>query len=256
MPTKEDVSKQFGRNAKAYAESKVHASGSDLQLVLKLLAPRSDMRVLDVATGAGHTAFAVAPYVSEVVASDLSPQMIEQVQRLAQEKKLTNVKAVVADVEALPFASASFDAVTCRIAPHHFLDINKALQEIARVLKLEGVFLLEDSCSPPARRQDRFINELETLRDPTHVRAYTSREWRKMLSSAGLTVRQVRYYRKVHEVSDWIRTAGLSPERERIVYEAFEKAPAWARKQFAITYDGPRATTYSDDKIIVRTVKR
>jgi ubiquinone/menaquinone biosynthesis C-methylase UbiE len=255
MTSKQDVSRQFGRTAKAYATSAGHAHGSDLAIVLELLDPQSHMRVLDVATGAGHTAAAVAPFVAEVVASDLVPEMIEQTQLLFAKRELHNATAVVSDVEQLLFPAHSFDAVTCRIAPHHFLDINKALREIARVLKPGGLFVVEDSCAPEAVRQDHFINELETLRDPTHIRAYTKKQWKHMLACAGLRVVRLRNYRKTHDVADWIERSDLSADQQAKVWEAFANAPAWARQRFAITYDNGRATNYSDDKVIIRAVK-
>lgn len=130
--TKDDVKRQFGANAQKYAVSKTHAEGSDLQIVFSFLNPQPHMRVLDVATGAGHTTALIAPAVAHVTASDLAPEMIAETAKLFASKGLTNADAVVSDVEALAFADASFDAVTCRIAPHHFMDIEKALSEIAR----------------------------------------------------------------------------------------------------------------------------
>lgn len=81
--TKEAVARQFGRAARAYATSAGHAQGSDLAIVLSLLNPQSRWRVLDVATGAGHTALAVAPHVEHVIATDLAPEMIDEARSLA-----------------------------------------------------------------------------------------------------------------------------------------------------------------------------
>lgn len=254
--TKADVAQQFARTAQAYATSAGHARGSDLAIVLELLKPSPDMRVLDIATGAGHTALTVAPFVREVVASDLVAEMLAQTQKLIEARSATNVTTHLADAEALPFPDASFDAVTCRIAPHHFIDIEKALGEIARVLKPGGVFVLEDSCAPEARRHDAFINALEKLRDPTHVRSYTKSQWKGMLAKAGLPVVRLRNYRKQHDVADWVERSGLPAAQQALVYAAFAAAPAWARKRFAITCDGDRAMSYSDDKVILRAVKQ
>ena len=254
-PTKEDVKGQFGRNARSYASSKGHASGDDLDIVLKLLSPQKEMHVLDIATGAGHTACKVAPFVRSVLAGDLTPEMIEQTRLLAAARNLSNVEATVMDVEDLPAAGGSFDAVTCRIAPHHFLDIEKALSEIARVLKPSGIFLLEDSCAPSAARQDRFINDLERLRDPTHVRSYTASQWKAMLASAGFKIERLRNYKKRHDVAEWLSHAGLTHEKESLVLAAFAAAPLFARRQFEIAYQGDRALSYADNKLIVRAIK-
>ena len=119
--TKKKVQEQFGTHAVAYATSKVHAKGASLARLVELTQPRSDWHVLDVATAAGHTAFAFAPHVAQVVATDLTLQMLTLARGIAQERTMTNVRFGVADAEALPFDDDAFDLVTCRIAPITFL---------------------------------------------------------------------------------------------------------------------------------------
>lgn len=254
--TKDDVKRQFGANAHRYAASQTHAHGSDLQIVFSFLNPQPHMRVLDVATGAGHTAASIAPAVAHVTACDLSPEMIAETAKLFASKGLNNADAVVTDVEALAFSDASFDAVTCRIAPHHFLDIKKALAEIARVLKPAGVFVLEDSFSPQSKRLDRFINTLEKLRDPTHIRAYTKREWSRMLIEAGFKVARMENYRKTHNIEDWMSNSGCSEELKSSVRAMFVQAPAAAHDHYAIEIEDGKPIRYTDDKVIVKAVKR
>ncbi len=254
--TKDDVKRQFGANAHSYAVSKTHAHGSDLKIVFSFLDPQPHMLVLDVATGAGHTAALIAPAVAHVTALDLAPEMIAETAKLFASKGLTNVDAVVADVEALAFEAATFDAVTCRIAPHHFFDIEKAIAEIARVLKPGGVFVLEDSFSPQAKRLDRFINTLEKLRDPTHVRAYTRREWRRMLIDAGFNVVRMENYRKTHDIEEWMTNSGCSDELKTSVRAMFIQAPAAALEHYEIQIEDGKPVKYTDDKFIVKAVKR
>lgn len=125
-PSKSEIQKQFGKNAHQYAVSEGHAHGDDLDILIELLEPAPDMRVLDVATGAGHTAAAIAPLVASVVAIDLTAEMVHEAEQLFSRRGLRNAAARVMDAEALLFPDASFDAVTCRIAPHHFPNIEKA----------------------------------------------------------------------------------------------------------------------------------
>lgn len=255
--TKDDVAKQFGRQSKEYATSVGHAFGPDLPILLEMLKPNAKMRVLDVATGAGHTAAAVAPLVAHVVATDLTSEMVAETLALFSKREITNGQAQVEDVEALSFADASFDAVTCRIAPHHFIDINKAVSEIARVLKPGGVFAMEDSIAARARKLDQFINNVERLRDPTHVRAYTLAEWRRMLAANGMSVQRTRVYHKTHDIADWIKRAGIDEQAQEAVYAAFAAAPKPVRDHYKLKFDKDgRATFFTDDKVILRATKR
>lgn len=254
--TKDDVKRQFGANAEKYASSTTHAQGSDLQIVLSTLNPQPHMRVLDVATGAGHTAAIVAPHVEHVTATDLTAEMVAQTQKLLESKGLANTHVQVADVENLPFDNAAFDAVTCRIAAHHFLDVEKAVGQIARVLKADGVFVLEDSFCPQAKSLDRWVNALEKLRDPTHVRAYTKREWRRMLIAAGFQVANTEDYRKTHDVEQWMTNSGCSEELKTAVRDTFINAPQAAKEHYELTFNDGKPVTYTDDKVIIKAVKR
>lgn len=254
--TKDDVARQFGRMAEAYASSPGHARGADLALLIGLLDLRPEMAALDIATGAGHTAAALAPHVREVVAADLAPRMIERVRALSAERGLDNVRAVVMDVEALDLPDAAFDVVTCRIAPHHFLNIAQALREIARVLRPGGQFALEDSCAPADPALDAFINDVEKLRDATHGRNYTAMEWESMLHAAGFTIGPREIYRKTHDVADWIARAGIDEAATERVYAAFAAATPAARAYFDLQFAGDRAITFTDEKLLLRADKR
>ncbi len=146
--TKEQVRAQFGTHADAYATSKVHAQGASLARLVELVNPQPHWHALDVATAAGHTAFIFAPHVADVVATDITPEMLPVAARVAGEKGITNVTLREADAEDLPFADATFDLVTCRIAPHHFPNISRFLAEAARVLRPGGVLAVVDNIVP------------------------------------------------------------------------------------------------------------
>ena len=90
--------------------------------------------MLDVATGAGHTALAFAPHVAKVTATDITEEMLAQAKKLAASRGLGNVKTVPAKAEDLPFPDMSFDLVTCRLAAHHFADVAAFAAEAFRVL--------------------------------------------------------------------------------------------------------------------------
>lgn len=190
------VQEKFGAAAADYAASTVHASGPSLARAVVLAGPRPDWRVLDVATGAGHTALAFAPLVAHVIASDITKEMLAQAAALAAERGLANVEIAHAEAGALPFTDRSFDLVTCRLAAHHFPDPAAFVREAARVLKPGGTIALIDSVSPDAATMPEasadalaeaaaIYNSYEKLRDPSHGRCLTLGEWLELLNDAG-----------------------------------------------------------------------
>jgi ubiquinone/menaquinone biosynthesis C-methylase UbiE len=179
---------RFGPNAAAYAVSRNHAQGLSLQRLVELMQPASHWRVLDVATGAGHAALAFAPLVREVIASDITPQMLAQAKQLAGERGITNLQTEIADAERLPFDDATFDAVTCRIAPHHFQDVQRFVNECARVLKAGGLLGIADNIAPEDAGDAKYIDDYEILRDPSHVRCFAPSAWKACFASAGLAL--------------------------------------------------------------------
>jgi ubiquinone/menaquinone biosynthesis C-methylase UbiE len=224
---------QFGAVAEAYVTSPSHATGASLGRMLELAPPRATDRVLDVATGAGHAALAFAPHVAEVIASDITPQMLAQVERLAAERGVTNVRTQGdARAEALPFADGSFDTVLCRVAPHHFTDVPGFLSETRRVLKPGGVFVLCDTISPDDDPDtDRWLDGVERLRDPSHVRDWSAAEWARMATEAGFAVEAVdaQSCRAEQEFRGWVERMRVAPEVVAELAERFAGAPSAAR---------------------------
>jgi ubiquinone/menaquinone biosynthesis C-methylase UbiE len=193
---------QFGRNAAEYLTSKPHAQGRSLDRLVALAAPQPDWHVLDVATGAGHTAYAFAPHVARVWATDITDEMMRLVRAEAEKRMLANVRVAYAKAEALPFEDGVFDLVTCRIAPHHFDSIAAFLDEVRRVLKPDGAFALVDNVVPAGSVGD-FVNAFERFRDPSHLRAWTTEEWRTALARHAFRIAHEEELTKDMEFASW-----------------------------------------------------
>jgi len=200
---KTQVQDYFSRTAESYVASFSHRSGDDLQRLIELGEWDPQITALDIATGGGHTALAIAPFVAQVTVTDLTPLMLEKAREFILAQGVTNALFQVADAEQLPFLSESFDRVTCRIAPHHFPDLSKFVLEVARVLKTGGLFLLIDCMAPSDHELDIFDNTIEKWRDPSHGRSCTSEEWQALLKEAGLSIEDMEFFRKTHEFDDW-----------------------------------------------------
>jgi ubiquinone/menaquinone biosynthesis C-methylase UbiE len=200
--TKTLVQEQFGRTAQHYLTSAPHAKGASLDKLVALTRPRPEWRVLDIATGAGHTAYAFAPHVARVWATDITDEMMDVVRKEAGRRNLSNIRVTYAKAEALPFEDASFDCVTSRIAPHHFDSIPDFLSEVHRVLKPGGVFALVDNIAPEGAVGD-FVNGFERLRDPSHLRAWDMPEWHAALKAKGFVIEHEEVLRKTIEFESW-----------------------------------------------------
>ena len=233
--SKDLVQRQFGTNAANYVTSGVHAKGASLSRLVDLVAAKRNWHALDIATGGGHVALALSPQVAKVTASDLTPEMLVQVDKQIAEKQITNIVTCQADAEALPFDEASFDLVTCRIAPHHFPSIPKFVSEVARVLKPGGVFGLVDNVAPDAHTNPEFsaseladaaatYNQFERTRDPSHNLAWTTTQWLECIKTAGLEITQFDLVAKPMSFDAWINNmsvpANLVPGLAAMLNEA------------------------------------
>ncbi|VXC49437.1 SAM-dependent methyltransferase [Enterobacterales bacterium 8AC] len=235
---KNAVERQFGEQAHAYLTSAVHAQGKDLQRLAQLLEGCSEARLLDVGCGAGHASFTAAARVAQVVAYDLSAQMLDVVGKAAAEKGLGNVQVQQGVAERLPFDDASFDVVISRYSAHHWHDVGQALREVKRVLKPGGCAIFMDVVSPGHPLLDIYLQTVEVLRDTSHVRNYAPGEWLGMFTEAGLLVREVTADRLELEFSSWVARM-RTPEHFVIAIRALQQGAAeGVRQHFAIQDDG------------------
>lgn len=238
VSTKTEVRRQFGTSAEQYLTSAIHASGADLALLPGIAGLTGSEEVLDVATGTGHTALALASHARRVVGVDLTPEMLDIAREQAKRRELGNVTFTLADAEALPFPDGSFHVVTCRIAAHHFPAVDRFCRGAARVLRPGGRLVVVDNVAPEEPELDRFINEVEKLRDPSHHRAYRLSEWRGFVEGAGLRFTVAHRFSTWVDREDWLDRAATPSAAADQVRTLLAGAPAAARERFCITEDG------------------
>jgi len=237
LDVKEAVRRQFAPVAVNYAASAVHAGGPDLRAMLAAVPLSGDERALDIGCGPGHTALAFAPRVREVVAVDLTEDMLTQGRRLAGERGIGNAVFQRGDVEDLPFPDGSFDLVTSRYSAHHYPHPLVALREVARVLKPGGTLLLVDVVAPDDPVVDAFLNHIETLRDPSHVRDHTIMQWTDMLTIAGLTTEVVGIWPLRLEFASWVTRMNTPPAAVAAIRALRDGAAPETRAALAVEED-------------------
>ena len=215
---KQTVQDRFGRTSDAYATSHFHAQGESLGLLRELTSPQSDWRVLDVATGAGHTALTFAPVVSRVVATDITQPMLEKTAELAAAGGFENVETQFADAEELPFDDGTFDLVTCRLALHHFPDRPTAAKEFFRVTKPGGMLGFTDNFTVADADGLRLYNEFEIIRDPSHLHVPALDDLKGLFLTAGFELAETRIVRKEFEFHAWADRQNVSDvDKEKLL---------------------------------------
>ena len=232
------AAKQFSPRASAYVSSAVHAAGEDLEALKVFVSAHKFARVLDLGCGGGHVSFALAPHVGTVVAYDLSHAMLTAVTAEAAERGIANLTTQQGKAEALPFADASFDFIATRYSAHHWLDVPAALDEMRRVLKPGGQVMVMDVVAPEDVLCDTFIQTIEMLRDPSHVRDYSVHEWSEMLTRSGLKTKDV-VRRRIHiDYSSWIARMQTPAVFADSIQALIAQMPGSVRDHFAIEVDG------------------
>ena len=176
--------------AEAMRESPTHREGPDLDLVVEWCEPGDGVTALDVATGGQHVARRLREAGASVVTLDPAPGMKPD---------------VISRAEHIPFADDSFDVVACRIAAHHFEDVRASVREMARVSRNRVV--VQDNLFQGER-----MEEAEKIRDETHVRRYSEREWRGFFEEAVLEIDRLEIMSRRMPVDPWLARVPVTPE--------------------------------------------
>ena len=230
----------FGPQAGVYAESKVHISDGSLESVQKLTGPEFRQGIapcrwaVDIGTGAGFTAFAMADVSECVVASDITQPMLRQARRISGERGLPNVVLVQNSAESLPFADGSLDLITCRKAAHHFRDFEAALDEVQRTLKPGGSLVMADTVAPEDSALAEWQNEVELRRDYSHVEDRKVSVIRRMLADRGLEVVGSEDERVYLWFNDWVMRTKVADDEVAALRREFQEGSPAIREAFQV----------------------
>jgi ubiquinone/menaquinone biosynthesis C-methylase UbiE len=234
---KQSVQRQFGDVAVNYRNSSVHASGEDLTHMVEAGGLTGTEQVLDAGCGAGHTALAFAPHAAQVVAYDFTPSMLVQVERLAAERDIHNVVTHLGDVEDLPFADATFDLVVSRLSAHHWPHPAVALREFYRVLKPGGRFILSDIVAADAPALDTFLQTIELLRDPSHVRDHNITQWLGMFDQCSFDAQVIFTWDLPLNFDAWVQRMATPTLNVTMIKNLFDGAPYEVREAMTVQED-------------------
>lgn len=222
---------QFDKQSANYGKGHILADVDDVRRALRYAHLPEKARVLDIATGGGHTGLHLASLGHRVVASDLTLGMLDKVAALAAERGLSIERCRHA-AEKLPYADGSFDGVTCRFAPHHFTCPASFIMEVSRVLKDRGPFILIDGTVEDGQPEvEQWIHDVEKLRDPSHHRFVTPGKWEWLCREMGLRILHREIFPLKQPNLQWyFETARTSPENREAVCRLISSAPDAVRE--------------------------
>jgi ubiquinone/menaquinone biosynthesis C-methylase UbiE len=232
------VQDQFGPRAEAYVQSAVHAAGEDLDALEAVARREAPERAIDIGSGGGHVAYRLAPHTTSVTAVDLSGEMLAVVADTARARGLANIETRIAPAENLPFDDASFDFAASRFSAHHWRDFGAGLRQARRVLKPGSTAIFIDVVAPGFAAFDTHLQAVELLRDPSHIRDYTSSEWEASLARAGFRVRNTQMRRLRMDYPTWVERMRTSEAHRAAIRSLQQHVSSEIAAYYGIEPDG------------------
>lgn len=214
------IRRAFRKQAGGFADPQLTlANRAYMEWMLDHLDIQPQFVALDVATGTGHLARALAERLHRVTALDLTPEMLAAGSVEAQKTGLHNIDFQVGSAEQLPYADASFDIVASRFAVHHFPDPVVPLREMVRVVRSGGQVCIVDLVAPDNKMLAARYNYFERVRDPSHVQALTAEELNSLFTQVRLSL--VKYGKRDIEVDvdRWLSLTGAPEAVRQEVYQ-------------------------------------
>lgn len=242
MGNQSEVQKNFGRRASAYRYSSTHGNPEDLQRMIGLLNPSSNAAALDVATGGGHTAIALAGHTKKVVAIDITLEMLAEAEDASSQKGINNIEFKAEDVHNLNIPDNQFDIVASRFAAHHFSDIKRALREMCRVLKPGGKLYILDCSVVDGDEPEKEINRIEFLRDSSHRCSYSPRLWNRLLEDLPLKTEHTVLYKDKYGLPQWFDRMGTDQSKRQEIFRILNNLSESSKIQYPFGED--YITTY------------
>ena len=164
----------------------IHGDAAQVARMIAWLAPKAGGHYLDLATGTGLVAFALArrhPAV-RVTGIDIAERAIARNRAEAAAGGHDNLDFRLTDGRRLDFAAGALDGIAWRYALHHFPDPDATLADARRVLAPGGALVVADAIRHPDDRED-FINRFQALKPDGHVEMHSGQALTRLIEAAG-----------------------------------------------------------------------
>ncbi len=212
------IRKEFSKQAAHFDGRGLTLSSHEiLDWIVAGLPLDKDAKVLDVAAGTGHLSRTMALHVREVVAIDITPEMLDVARAETAKAGLTNITIEEGDAAQLPYADNEFDLVASRLAIHHFDEPIVQLREMVRVCKPGSKVAVVDLLSPTDHELAEIYNHLERLRDSSHAVALSEAQMIRSMEDAGLLLESVNSRDVEVNFKKWVEMTGPTAETMRLI---------------------------------------
>ena len=201
---------RFAKTADLIAARQDERAAELADRVKRFVLPHGDERALDVGTGAGALALALAPLVREVVGIDRVPELLALARERAAE--LPSVSFVEGDATALPFEDFSFDLTGTVRTLHHVPHPEIVIAEMVRVTRLGGRLLVVDQLAPVDPLEALELDRFERARDPSHTRLLPEIDLRQLFEANRLVLIRERRDVDRRDLESYLDLAGCEAE--------------------------------------------
>jgi ubiquinone/menaquinone biosynthesis C-methylase UbiE len=234
------VREQFTRTAQVFGDYAVASRVAEAERLARMVKAGPGDRAVDLACGAGTLALRFARHVRWICGLDLTPAILERARRTAAAEGLANLEFAIGDAQSLPFPDASLDIAVTSCSVYHFPDPARTIGEMARVVRRGGrVGILDILLLPDDPAISALNTRIEKLRDASHTRTLSRREFESHFLANGLRLLETGVERNGRSFDQWMLVAGLKPgdpnyaEARRPMEAPIPSDAAWFHPRFA-----------------------
>ena len=239
MDNQQQISQaQYKDKSEAYLNSQAHAQGIEFEKMRQCIQQNQLKQILDLGCGGGHVSYQVADLTETTIAYDVTAEMVDLVCNQAQQRGLSQIRGQQGAAEKLPFADHQFDCVISRYSAHHWQHVGQAMQEIYRVLKPRGKVIFVDIVSNCQPILDTFLQTIEMIRDPSHVRNYSVQEWIQFAEYAGFGVEQIDKQSLKLDFKSWVERMQTPESHIKTIRQLQNTVSNTVKDYFQIQADG------------------
>jgi SAM-dependent methyltransferase len=225
----DSIREEFTHQSRSFGVSAAMTSAETLGVLIEAVPEDASADWIDLACGPGVVSRATAARVGSVTGVDLTPAMIAEAERRAEEEGIDNVDFALGDVTAVAFGDDCFDGAITRLSLHHIPAPGRVVAEMARLVRPGGWVLVSDIVADRDRDANAWREEIERLRDPSHWACHTPESLRAMGEAAGLILEEEKLIPIEIDFKDWLERGSGGVGAADLVTQLLREQPAAAK---------------------------